>query len=361
MRIFEAFTAGNNPRDIAGHLNAENVPPPRGRYWQASTIYGNPKRAYGILQNAIYDGRIVWNRVHMVKDPDTGKRISRTNPKSEWQEVEAPHLRIVPAELFAAVNGRQRREHVAPHRKNGRILSGLLRCGACGSGMSIKDKMGKITRIMCTRAKEAKSCENIRPYALDDIEATVLSGLRSRLKDPKLLDHYVACYNDEHRSLYAGQGAEREKARQRLAAAEREHDRVLNGYIKGIISEQEAEQRLPLLKAEKADLERALSATPEPPKVVTLKPALVSRYIRELEELERVLAAGDELSEHGRNTVRNLVSTVTVHPAASGEKPTIQIDSYLSNMVDEALSQRFAVRGGRMVAGEGLEPPTPGL
>lgn len=50
LRIFEEYAAGRTPRDIAGDLNAENVTPPRGVYWQASTINGSRQRANGILQ-----------------------------------------------------------------------------------------------------------------------------------------------------------------------------------------------------------------------------------------------------------------------------------------------------------------------
>ncbi|MGO4837549.1 recombinase zinc beta ribbon domain-containing protein, partial [Rhizobiaceae sp. 2RAB30] len=250
-----------------------------------------------MLHNPIYDGRVVWNRVHMVKDPDTGKRISRINPQSEWQEEKAEHLRIVPAALFAQVSGRKSTPFKAPLRRNARILSGLLRCGACGSGMSIQGKMGRVTRIVCTRAKESKSCTNLRPVAVDHIETTVIEGLLSRLKDQKLIDHFVACYNDEHKQLYAGQGVAREKARQRLAAAEREYERVLSMAIKGIISEDEAGRQLPALRAEKAKLEQELSVIPEPPKVVTLKPAFIARYIRSLEGLAAAVMANGPLAE----------------------------------------------------------------
>ncbi|WP_348633222.1 recombinase family protein [Mesorhizobium sp. LSHC420B00] len=362
LRIFEEYAAGRTPRDIAGGLNDDNIAPPRGRYWSGGTINGNPKRGYGILQNAIYDSRIVWNRVHMVKDPDSGRRQSRVNPKSEWQEHAAEHLRIVPAELFAAVNNRKPRNRCeTPQRKNTRLLSGLLRCGACGSGMSVKDKMGRLTRIVCTRAKESRSCTNTRPYAVDHIEATVLDGLRARLNDKALIDHYVAAYNDEHQKLYSGQGASREKAAQRLDAAKREYDRVLNAYVKGMISEAEAEQRLPELRAERQRLEGELAVTPQPPKVVTLKPALVTRYIRDLEALAAAIGDNGFVSEEAKKIVRDVVTTVTVYPPKAGEQPSILIDGYLSNMVDQGLSHRVSVRGGAMVAGEGLEPPTPGL
>lgn len=350
-RIFEQYAAGRSPREIAGELNAEKVPPPRGKFWQASTINGNRKRANGMLQNPIYDGRLIWNRVRMVKDPDTGKRISRVNPQSDWQEESVPHLRIVPADIFALVNGRKTRAlSDKPIKKQARILSGLLRCGVCGAGMSIKDKMGRVTRIMCTQAKEARSCANTRPYVLDEIETTVIDGLRSRLDDPKLLNYYVDCYNDEHRKLYSGQGAAKEKARQRLAAAEREYERILQMAIKGYITEEDAGRQLPPLRGEKQRLAAELDVIPEPPKVVTLKPALVARYIRSLEELDAAVKAGSPLSAEVRRCVRDLVTTVTVYPAKAGERPELKIDGYLSSLVDDTLTQRFSVRGGTVVA-----------
>ncbi len=357
LRIFEEFAAGRGARDIAGGLNDDGIAPPRGRYWAASTLSGNAKRGYGILQNAIYDGRIVWNRVHMVKDPDSGRRQSRVNPRSEWQEQAAEHLRIVPAPLFAAANKLKPLRPERPQRKNTRLLSGLLRCGVCGSGMPIEDKMGRLTRITCTRAKESRSCTNTRPYAVDHIETTVLEGLRSRIKDKALIDHYVAAYNDEHRQLYSGQGASREKAAQRLDAAKREYERVLNAYVKGMISEAEAEQRLPELRTERQQLESQLAVLPQPPKVVTLKPALVTRYVRDLEFLSNAIAENGYVSEEAKKHIRNVVSTVTVYPPKAGEQPTIHIDGYLSNLIDQDLKQRFALRGGSVVAGEGLEPP----
>lgn len=70
------------------------MPPPRGRAWNASTINGNRQCGAGSLQNELYGGRFVWNKVRMVKVPDTGRRISRPNPKSEWQAAEAPDFAI---------------------------------------------------------------------------------------------------------------------------------------------------------------------------------------------------------------------------------------------------------------------------
>src|SRR5690606_21364986 len=101
-RIFEAYVSGKSTRQIAYDLNKEGVPPPRGTKWNASTINGNATRGHGILLNSIYAGKLVWNRVHMLKDPDTGKRISRPNPPEKWQTRDVPELQIIPTELWEA-------------------------------------------------------------------------------------------------------------------------------------------------------------------------------------------------------------------------------------------------------------------
>src|SRR5450631_723423 len=137
-RIFEEYIGGRTPREIAHDLNNEGIAPPRGRSWNASTINGNMQRGTGLIQNELYAGRLVWNKVRMVKDPDTGKRLSRPNAKKDWQTADVPELRIVSQELFNAAQSRkQARGHTHPNkqRRSRHMLSGTLRCGACGAGI----------------------------------------------------------------------------------------------------------------------------------------------------------------------------------------------------------------------------------
>ncbi len=78
-RIFAAYATGRTPRDIARDLNNEDIRPPLERRWNASTINGNAQRGSGLIFNELYAGRIIWNKVRMVKDPGAGKRLSRPN------------------------------------------------------------------------------------------------------------------------------------------------------------------------------------------------------------------------------------------------------------------------------------------
>jgi site-specific DNA recombinase len=75
-RIFAVYAVGAGPRNIATTLNNEAIAPPRGTRWNASTINGSGKRGHGILRNPLYSGKQIWNRVRMLKDPSTGKRVS---------------------------------------------------------------------------------------------------------------------------------------------------------------------------------------------------------------------------------------------------------------------------------------------
>jgi DNA invertase Pin-like site-specific DNA recombinase len=105
-RIFNDYRAGASPKQIAKALNAEGVRGPRGALWSPSTIHGNPERGIGILHNELYIGRLVWNRQRFLKDPDTGKRVARTNPQSERIVKDLPELRIIDDELWQAVQTR---------------------------------------------------------------------------------------------------------------------------------------------------------------------------------------------------------------------------------------------------------------
>jgi len=71
-----------------------------------------------VILNEIYAGVLVWNRVRMMKNPDTGRRISRLNPENEWKRVEVPHLAIVDKDIYEAAQRRKiDRSRTAPEQQ----------------------------------------------------------------------------------------------------------------------------------------------------------------------------------------------------------------------------------------------------
>lgn len=69
--------------------------------------FAGVKRGTGLVNNKLYIGRLIWNRLRYLKDPSTGRRVSRLNPESEWIVKDVPDLRIVDDELWQAVRARQ--------------------------------------------------------------------------------------------------------------------------------------------------------------------------------------------------------------------------------------------------------------
>ncbi len=313
-RIFEEYAAGRSPRRIAEGLNADGIKPPRGREWVASTINGNSVRGSGILMNALYDGRMIWNRVSMQKDPDTGRRVSRPNPESEWIIKAVPQLRIVPAELFAkvqgikAVRGKARPEQ--SHRPR-HLLAGLLRCGCCGSAMVVNNVGHEGRRLYCGRRKEGGRCTNGKTYKLKPIEQRVVAALKAQLADPRVIERYLKTYREERKRLARENAGKRGALERALAQAEREVGRLVDGFAQGIISDEEARKRLPGARQRRDAAKADLGALAPAIKVVELHPAAVTRYLAAIDDLattlSRRLVEGDE---EVASALRELISAV---------------------------------------------------
>lgn len=94
---------GKSPKAIAVDLNKKGIPGPLGRGWGDTSTRGHRNRGTGIVNNELYAGVLVWNRLRFVKDPSTGKRVSRPNPEAAWIRAQVPHLRIVDDALWNAV------------------------------------------------------------------------------------------------------------------------------------------------------------------------------------------------------------------------------------------------------------------
>jgi DNA invertase Pin-like site-specific DNA recombinase len=189
-RIFSVFAAGVSPKAIVHKLNREGIAGPSGKGWTPSTNHGNPKRGNGILNNELYIGKLVWNRQRFLKDPASGRRISRLNPKEQWLVTEVPELRIVSDELWAAAKHRQENsakafaaaagskgERLNGLKRQSHLLSGLLVCGDCGGSYTIRGR----DRYACANHYARGTCGNKFGIAREALEERVLADLRDRL------------------------------------------------------------------------------------------------------------------------------------------------------------------------------------
>lgn len=175
-RIFAEYGTGSSPRSIATDLNKEGIPSPRGGTWNGSTINGNKARRNGILHNELYRGVLTYNRQTFVKDPETGKRVARPNPETEWKRTEVPALRIVEEDVWAiaqARKGNMASVRTDLRRRPKRLLSGLVHCGCCGGAYIIqeREKMG------CSIHRDKGMCDNGQRVGVEALETRVMDGL----------------------------------------------------------------------------------------------------------------------------------------------------------------------------------------
>lgn len=369
-RIFTDYAAGATAREIAIALNKEGVTPPRGALWNASTIIGNKARANGLLANEIYAGRRVWNRTRMLRDPETGKRISRVNPKEDWQWQDAPEARIVEQQLFDRVQEMREQRSIGaavPRKRTRRLLSGLLRCGLCGGPMSAAGAghNNRYPRIMCTAAREAGTCQATRRIPIKPIERDVVATLRRQLADPEVLAGYVAEFREAHRA--AADSATRDKAKieRRLTEVGGAMSRIVNAIADGVMSSDEAKARLGELRAEKATLEERLDLACQELAVVELHPEAVNAYRQDLETLGDALA--EAVEEHDQDvlaSLRRLIDSVVVTAGERYKPANVEIRGRLAAITGSA----FAPNGKAepddaylLVAGGRVELPTSGL
>lgn len=319
-RVFAEYAEGNSPRRIAYGLNRNGIAPPRGKVWNASTIHGNLQRGYGILNNELYLGRVVWNKVRMVKNPDTGKRVSRINGSQERHIAVVPHLQIISDETFDRVRELRvaaTKKRPETQRRPKRILSGLLRCGACGAGVSTcgKDKSGR-TRVRCSAARESGTCPDPKTCYLDTVETVVISVLMAELREPRKVTLFIEAYVAERKHLLATSERRRSTLTRQIAEKQREIDRIVDGFAKGVLTPDDVGDRVHILRAVRQGLERELEIVPKEIDVVVLHPHALAQYEAKLGRLREELQDGiDNGNSEGANAIRELVDSVTVFPS----------------------------------------------
>ena len=304
----------------------------------------------------------------MVKDPDTGKRLSRPNPESAWQSTDVPHLAIIPVELFDAAKKRKEmrgRTHPSEQRRPRHMLSGLLRCGACGAGMSTngKDKSGRI-RIRCSAANESGTCPDPKTFYLETVESAVLTGLKTEMRHPHVIAEYVRTYHEERKRLHAETEFKRSRLEQRIGELNREIDRLVDAIAKGHGDPAILGPRSTALNEQRKQIALELEGEPGPPETVSLHPRVLARYEQQLEQFQQALAQGIHTGDsEASEAMRELVETVTVFrdPDRLGGV-VVEITGRLNALLGEKAFPN-GVKGvwGKMVAEEGFEPPTHGL
>jgi site-specific DNA recombinase len=338
--IFRDYAAGLSPRAIAKKLNKKGVPGPSGGLWRDTTIRGHVTRGTGILNNELYVGRLVWNRLTYLKDPKTGRRRSRLNSPEQWIVQEVPALRIVDDALWDAVKARQgairesdrvasaRATRFWERRRSHHLLSGLVQCGKCGS------RYASIGRdyLACSSARGSGTCTNRQSIRRSALEGMILEGLKQRLMEPKLVEEFVRAFQREVNSQRREQDLLVDATKRELA----EVTRKLNGLIDAIaegLRTPGLQKRLEELESRRAELEQEMTSASATP--IRLHPNLAQVYRRKVEQLQQALN-DPEIRDEAIEVLRSLLESVVIAPADGGLE--IEIVGEIAHMIEMGMA-----------------------
>jgi site-specific DNA recombinase len=369
-RIFRDFAKGESPRAIARALNAEGVPGPGGGEWSDTTIRGHVSRGTGILNNELYIGRLVWNRLRYMKDPATGKRVSRINPTSEWVTTEVPELRIVDDRLWQAVKARQqailvthanaiagqRANRLNSTRRSKSLLSGLLTCADCGGPYVLHGR----DRYACSTHVNKGTCSNGRTIERLGLERRVLEGLSDRLLAPEAAAVAMRAYTEELNRRNQARRASAVADRQALAALDKAGKEIVTAIENGRFS-QMLMDRLLDIEAKQAILREKLAQADEPPP--DMHPNVSELLRRKVERLAEALNHPDDRRE-AAEALRTVIAGITLRPGPGRSElyATLHGDlgvilGWLGSKANKAPSETGPCMSS-VVAGTGFEPVT---
>ncbi len=368
--IYADYASGMSPAKIADSLNARAIKAPRGIHWSRNAIYGDRRDLSGILNNPIYLGELVWNRSKFIQDPDTGGRVKRRNPESEWTRKSVPELRIVPEELHLEVQARMAqtadksaaiREGIGASARNGAdgkfLLTGLLRCGICGGPISTTAR--NVFGCSVRHNRGDRACNNDVKFNRELAETALLDAVRAELFTPHVIGRFV--------ELLGSEFEQQSKTSQAAVVDYRKALKDCENRIEGCLEFIEAGQgsasvagRLAVLEAKVLDLRNAIGKEDE---VRSLSTA-------ELSELRKMgLAALDSLPAllagavaETRVVLGRLLGAVVVTPAQDKLTLEMKMAGHMTGLLQiEAGKKRKTSSLVSVVAGTGFEPVTFGL
>ncbi len=379
IRIFKEYLSGISPKSIAKQLNKESIPCPSGKEWGASTIYGNRQRGTGILNNELYIGQLVWNRLRYIKNPDTGKRVSRLNDEKDWIRKDVPELRIIEQDLWDKVKEKQgeiRKQHTEfwGKQRPKNLFSYLLKCNCCGGGYSkvSKDHFG------CSTARNKGTCDNKLTIRQDKLEAAVLNALQDHLMDEDLCRIFCEEYTRHMNNLRSQHNAKRITLKKELKQLIQKESQMIDAICEGYANDA-LKERMHANEARQKEIKAILENNEEIK--VMMHPGIAQQYHREVQDLITSLNTNDRRAE-AANLIRSLIDKITLTPDSKKKNLIVDLHGDLAGILKistrgkyNASEQKMLYNQitelaanieedknpdmqGKMVAGVGFEPTT---
>ncbi len=334
-RIFHDYATGMSLGDLIETLNREGVPAPADGRSKKAIAGWSKSLLYFLLRNERYVGQFVWNKRVWFRDPITKRRRYRERPEAEWIRTEQPALALVDRETWDRVQARHK-ENARGSGSPGRVgymdhmLSGLLRCGTCGSTLTIVSRSGKggqrWSNYGCAarHAKGATACSNRRTVSELRMNRAVLGALMEFVRSSDFTAWVEEAIHaaEEARTRPADDGLRKLETavRAQEARVEKVASTLLevgaSEFLKAKLRQEEEKLR---------DCRQALVAAAAPRRAARPLPKItMEEVLAVLEDVERIAR---DAPRQARDVLATVIEPVILNPTPEGYEAEIRLKS----------------------------------
>jgi site-specific DNA recombinase len=317
QRIFERYAAGDSLKRIAIDLNDDGILSPQPQKGRVSRSWC-PSSVRHILHNERYRGVVIWGKTYKIRSQETGKRVYRRNPPSEWRRRDTPEQRIVSDGLWAAARRRmqtaEQRPRLSRNAGSPYLFTGLLECSICGGSITIVSGQWKRrdeSRYGCSMHANRgdRVCTNNLLISRSALEKQLLGGLQAKVLHPDVIKYTISQFEEQLTHALNQRSDKAASIRQRLNEVESGIRNCTAAIAKMGLSKS-LQVYLTDLEAQHSDLAERLANIE--PRVVRLQLRDTRRFIyARLRELQSMLAGEPRLV---RQEIAKHVEKITLTP-----------------------------------------------
>ena len=275
-RIFELYLNGKGDgpmgaKQIASYLNES------GRKHRASSW--TRSRVHEVLSNRTYMGEFYFNRME--------DKTKRAKPESEWILLKVEP--IIEAEQFNAVQERKASrsfDKVAPSIiGSDTLLTGIIKCGCCNSGMTTATgKGGRYRYYKCNAriAKHINQCSN-PAVSMPKMDAAVLDVLADKLFTPARVKDILSQLQKQLKTAKANEADEIKVLQDELKELEQRSERLFEAVEKGILPlDAHLQQRSHRIQARRQEVLTQMAGYKRRQQMPTIKPKQIDLFCQAL-------------------------------------------------------------------------------
>lgn len=277
--IFEQFAAGKGSRTLALELGDKGIRTRRGK------IPENRWVDY-ILRNPVYIGKTRWST-------DGHANYSRENQTNKHvMIVDGKHAPIIDMELWEKAQERLKERKPLRYIRKGKevyMLKGLVRCGACGSTLTLMSSA--YPSLQCHKYAHGQ-CGVSHAINMRKAEAAVIKYLQEAI--------------EREAFTFEPQEPKREMEQdfsKAISLAKSRLDRAKRAYLDGIFTEAE-------YKEIKAETEENLARLENQPSRAELRPNMKS-YKRRVLGVLSILESAEKREEEKNAALRSIIDHIT--------------------------------------------------